>query len=101
MSSRREVLIRIALLQRKTLIETKNRTLKWYSTPVLTEDAAFVLFFRPHPGDLIAQESPPPGICHSRQKKKPMPRGQPGGVGGWSQLELTDAFLVKESLYLM
>ena len=53
MSLRREVLIRIlALLQRKTLIETKNRTLKWlkrhYSTvrsmknvAVLTEDRAF------------------------------------------------------------
>ena len=73
MSSRREVLIRIlALLQRKTLTETKNRTLKclkWhYSTvrsmknvAVLTEDGAFALFFRLHPGDLTAQESPPPG----------------------------------------
>ena len=62
MSSRREVLIRIlALLQRKTLIETKNRTLKclkWhYSTvrsmknvAVLTENGAFALFFRSHPG---------------------------------------------------
>ena len=57
-----EVLIRIiALLQRKTLIETKNRTLKClkrhYSTvrsmknvAVLTEDGAFALFFRPHHG---------------------------------------------------
>ena len=62
MSSRREVLIRIlALLQRKTLIETKNRTLKClkrhYSTvrsmknvAVLTENGAFALFFRSHPG---------------------------------------------------
>ena len=25
--------------------------------------------FRPHPGDLTAHESPPPGICHPRQKK--------------------------------
>ena len=53
MSSRREVLIRIlALLQRKTLIETKNRTLKclkWHYSTVrsmenvaaLTEDGAF------------------------------------------------------------
>ena len=53
MSSRREVLIRIlALLQRKTLIETKNRTLKclkWLYLTVrsmknvasLTEDGAF------------------------------------------------------------
>ena len=26
--------------------------------------------FVPTPGNLIAQESPPPGICHPRQKKK-------------------------------
>ena len=81
MSLRREVLIRIiALLQRKTLTETKNRTLKClkrhYSTvrsmknvAVLTEDGAFALFFRPHRGDLTAQESPPPGIYHPTQKK--------------------------------
>ena len=52
MSSRREVLIRIlALLQRKTLIETKNRTLKWHywtvrsikNVALLTEDGAFAL----------------------------------------------------------
>ena len=70
MSSRREVLIRIlALLQRKTLIETKNRTLKclkwlkWrYSTvrsmknvAVLTEDGAFAVFFRPHPREFATQ----------------------------------------------
>ena len=64
MSLRREVLIRIiALLQRKTLIETKNCTLKClkrhYSTvrsmknvAVLTENGAFALFFRPQPGNL-------------------------------------------------
>ena len=52
----------LALLQRKTLIETKNRTLKClklnYSTvrsmknvAVLTEDGAFaLLFFDPTPG---------------------------------------------------
>ena len=55
MSSRREVLIRIALLRRKTLIETK------YHLPFF--------FFVPNSGDLTAQESPPPGICHPRQKK--------------------------------
>ena len=94
MSSRREVLIIIlASLQRETLIETKNRTLKClrrrYSTvrsmknvAVLTEDGAFALFFRPHPGDLTAQESPSPGICHPRQKKMVMTGGQPGGGGG-------------------
>ena len=69
MSSRREVLIRIlALLQRKTLIETKNRTLKClkrhYSTvrsmknvAVLTEDGAFALFFRPHPGGFNSKKN--------------------------------------------
>ena len=54
MSSRREVLIRIlALLRRKTLIETKNRTLKWHywtvrsikNVALLMEDGAFALFF--------------------------------------------------------
>ena len=82
MSLRREVLItNIALLQRKTLIETKNRTLKClkrhYSTvwsmknvAVLTEDGAFVLFFRPHPR----------GFDSSRV------RGV-WGCGGWVQLE--------------
>ena len=77
MPSLHEVVIRIlALLQRKTLLETKNRTLKClkrhYSTvrskknvAVVTEDGTF----HPHPGDLTAQESPPPGICHPRQKK--------------------------------
>ena len=70
MSSRREVLIRIlALLQRKTLLETKYRTLKClkrhYSTAqsiknvaVLTEDGAFALFFRPHPGGFEGSRVP-------------------------------------------
>ena len=35
MSSLREVLIRIALLQRKTFIETKNRTLKMLKLALL------------------------------------------------------------------
>ena len=93
MSSRCEVLIRIlALLQRKTLIETKNRTLKclkWhYSTvrsmknvAVLTEDGAFALFFRPHPSGFDSSRVPTPGICHPRQKML-MPGGQSGGEGG-------------------
>ena len=69
-------------------IETKNRTLKclkWhYSTvrsmknvAVLTEDGAFALFFRPHPGDL---------------QKNANAWGSPRGGGGcWVQVELTDA----------
>ena len=77
MSSRRKVLIRIlALLQRKTLIETKNRSLKClerlYSTvrsmknvAVLMEDGAFALFFCPHPGGV-----PTPGNLPSKAKKR-------------------------------
>ena len=73
MSLRREVLIRIlVLLQRKTLIETKNyplKCLKWhYSTvqsmknvAVLTEEGAFALFFRPHPGGFDNSRVPTPG----------------------------------------
>ena len=94
MSSRREVLIRIlALLQRKTLIETKHRTLKcltWhYSTvrsrknvAVLTEDRAFAIFFRPHPGEYDSSKSPLPGICHPRQKKCQCLGVSPAGAGG-------------------
>ena len=37
---------------------------------VLTEDGAFALFFRPHPGDLP-----------SKAKEMPMPGGHPGGRG--------------------
>ena len=73
------------------LIETKNRTLKYlkrdHSTvrsiknvAVLTEDEAFDLFFRRHPGNLTAQESPPPGICHPRQKNANT-RAREGGGG--------------------
>ena len=94
MSSRREVLIRIlALLQRKTLIETKNRTLKClkrhYSTvrsmknvAVLTEDGAFAIFFRSHPGAFDSSRVPTPGNLPSKAKKMLMPGDQPGGWGG-------------------
>ena len=89
MSSRREVLILIqAVLQRKTLLKTKNRILKClkrhYSTAqsmknvaVSTEDGA---------------PTPPLGICHPRQKKK---KSNARGVspGGGAQMELTDALL--------
>ena len=95
MSSRREVLIRIlALLQRKTLIETKNRTLKclkWhYSTvrsmknvAVLKEYGAFALFFRPHPGGFDSSRVPTPGNLPSKVKKNAYARGsaRKGGRG--------------------
>ena len=73
MSSRREVLIRIlALLQRKTLIETKNCPLKClklhYETvqsmknvALLMEDGAFAVFFRPHRGGFDNSRVPTPG----------------------------------------
>ena len=86
----------LALLQRNTLTETKNRTLKclkWhYSTvrsmknvAVLTEDRAFALFFRLHPGGFDSSRVPNPGNLPSKAKKKPMPpvgRGWGGGGGG-------------------
>ena len=90
MSSRREVFIRIlALLQRKTLIETKNRTLKClkrhYSTvrsmknvAVLTKDGAFALFCRPHPGGFDSSRVPTPGKLRPRQKNANA-RGSAGG----------------------
>ena len=92
MSSRREVLIRIALLQRKTLIETKNRTLKclkWhYSTvwsmknvAVLTEDGAFALFFRTHL-EGFDSSNPTPGNLPPKAKKMLMPGGGGVGAGG-------------------
>ena len=66
MLSRRKVFIRIlALLQRKTLIETKNKS--------FIKNLKTALF------DYVINEkccsvdrgrgSPPPGICHPRQKK--------------------------------
>ena len=92
MSLRREVLIKIiALLQRKTLIETKNRTLKClkrhYSTvrsmknvAVLTEDGAFALFFRPHPLGIGQLKSPQPLEFAIQGKKNVIARG--GGRRG-------------------
>ena len=99
MSSRREVLIRIlALLQRKTLIETKNRTLKWHywtvrsikNVALLTEDGAFALFFLPYPGGFASSRIPTPGNLPSKAKKNANSPGvSPGGA--WAQVELTDA----------
>ena len=97
MSSRRDACIRIlALLQGKTLTETKNRTLKClkrhYSTvrsmknvAVLTEDGAFALLFRPHPEVFDSSRVPTPGNLPSKAKKKCLCPGvspQGGGGGG-------------------
>ena len=94
MSSRREVLVRIlALLQRKSLIETKSRTLKclkWHYSTVrsmknvaaLTEDGAFPLFLRPHPGGFDSSRVPTPGNLPSEAKKMLMTGVSPRGGGG-------------------
>ena len=94
MSSRLEVLVRIlALLQRKTLIETKSRTLKclkWHhstvrsmkNVPVLTEDGAFALFFSPYPGGFDSLIVPNPGNLPSKAKKLAYAQGSVRGGGG-------------------
>ena len=94
MSLRREVLIRIlALLQRKMLLETKNRTLKrlkrHYSTvqsmknvAVLTEDGASPLFFRPYPGGFDSSRVPTLENLPSKAKKNAKNGGSARGGGG-------------------
>ena len=92
MSSRREVLIRIlALLQRKTFIETKNRTLKclkWHYSTVRSMEKGCTVdggtghlpsFFGPHPGGFESSGVPTPGNLPSKAKKVLMPGGLPGG----------------------
>ena len=92
MSSRRDVSIRITLLQRETLIEAKNRTLefwKWHysivrsmkNVAVLKKDGAFVLFFRPHPGRFDSSRVPTPGSLLSKAKKKCLCPGISQGGG--------------------
>ena len=93
-----------ALLQRKTLIETKNRPLnclKWrYSTvrsmknvAMLTENGAFAVFFSPHPVGFDSSRVPTSGNLPSKAKKKCQCPGSARGGGGrgWVQVELTDA----------
>ena len=83
------------LLQRKTLIETKNSTLKclkWHyltfqsmkNVSVLTEDGAVALFFHLNPGGFDSSRVPTPENLPSKEKKILMPGGQPveGGGGG-------------------
>ena len=82
--------LRIALLQRKTLIETKNH--KWHYSTVrsinnvaaLTEEGAFALFFGPHPWGFDGSRVPTRGNLPSKAKKMLMPEGQPGGGRGWA-----------------
>ena len=51
---------------------------------VFTEDGAFALFFRPHPGEFDGSRVPVPGNLLSKAKKILMPGGQPGGGAGRS-----------------
>ena len=55
---------------------------------VLTEDGAFALFFRPHPGGVDSSRVLTPGNLPSKAKKMLMPGGQPGGGAGrrWNWL---------------
>ena len=75
------------------LIKPKNRTLKCLkrhfltvrsmkNVAELTEDGAFAIFFRPHPGGFDSSRVPTPGILPSKAKKMLMPGGQPGEGGG-------------------
>ena len=49
---------------------------------VLTEDGAFALFFRPHPGEFDSSRVPTLGNLPSKANKTLMPGGQPGRGGG-------------------
>ena len=65
---------------------------------LLTEDGAFALVFRPHPGQFDSSRVPSPWNLPSKAKKMLTPGGQPGGGGrvwGWAQLELTDALILQ------
>ena len=91
MSSRREVLIRIlAMLQRKTLIETTNRTLKWHYWTVrsIKNDGGQGIcpLFSSPPRGTCQLKSPHPQKFAIQGKKNANARG-----GGWAQVELTDA----------
>ena len=57
---------------------------------VLTEDGAFALFFRPHPGGFDSSRVPTLGNLPSKAKNDNT-WGSARGGGGWAQLELTDA----------
>ena len=61
-----------------------------------TEDGAFALFYRPHPGGFDRARVPTPVNLPSKAKKNANARGLPGR-GGWAQLELTDASYMKIS----
>ena len=49
---------------------------------LLTEDGAFALFFRPHPGGFDSSKVPTPGNLPSNAKKYQCPGVSPPGGGG-------------------
>ena len=61
---------------------------------VLTEDGAFAFFFSSSPLGIWQLKNPQPQEFAFRGKKKcQCPGGQPGGKGGWAQVELTNALI--------
>ena len=60
---------------------------------VLTEDGAFALFFRPHPGGFDSSIVPTLGNLPSKAKKWQCQGAAQEGGGGrdWAQVESTDA----------
>ena len=83
MSSRREVLIRIlALLQRKTLLETKNRTFKCFTKTALFDCVI---------NEKCCSVDGGRGICQFKSpfkaKKKANARGSEGEGGGGRALD--------------
>ena len=81
---------RFSGVQRNSL-STYHRALLSERLEQATEDGAFALFFRLHPGGFDSSRVSTPGNLPSKAKKMLMPRGQPGRGGGWAQVELTDA----------
>ena len=74
----------------KMALQSTVRSMK--NVAVLTEDGAFALFFRPHPGGFDSSRVSTPGNLPSKAKKMLMPGGQPRkGGGGWAKVELIDA----------
>ena len=50
---------------------------------VFTEDGAFALFFRPHPGGFDSSKVPTPGNLLSKAKKRQRLGVSPGGGRCW------------------
>ena len=68
---------------------------------VLTEDGAFALFSRPHPGGFDSSRVPTPRNLGSKAKKMPMPEGEAGGGGAagrsWNWLMHYDIIYIAQS----